>query len=187
MNGKMPGGHTLRAYVLGFAALILLAAGAGWYVWPLGGRAPAPPAALYSLSFPDANGTEQALSQWKGKVLVVNFWATWCAPCVAEMPELEALQNEFSGRNVAIVGLGAEAADRVGRFRDQLGLHLVLLAGGFQSIVIARNLGDNQGVLPYTAVFSADGALLHTQVGALRPGQLRAWLDAAASTAPGSR
>jgi thiol-disulfide isomerase/thioredoxin len=163
-------------------AVALLAAGAAWRI---GWHAESVPTeTFFSLSLPDADGKRQALAQWKGKVLVVNFWATWCAPCVAEMPELQRLQDEFANRDVAIVCLGTESSERVRQFRSELGLHMILLAGGFDSMAIARNLGNTQGVLPYTVVFSRGGALLRSHVGALQPGQLRGWLDAALNDKP---
>jgi len=134
---------------------------------------------VYSHSLSDADGRVQPLSQWKGQLLVLNFWATWCAPCVAEMPDLEAAQREFAARNVVIVGVGTEAPARVREFRDQHNLHLRLLAGGYDALVLARGLGDSQGVLPYTVLVSSDGTVLQTQTGPLQPGQLRGWLAAA--------
>ncbi|SPE33683.1 C-type cytochrome biogenesis protein ResA (Thioredoxin) [Burkholderiales bacterium] len=133
---------------------------------------------LYGITLEDADGHAQSLSQWRGKILVVNFWATWCAPCVAEMPDLDKLQQEYSERNVAIIGIGIENRDRVRQFRDRLGLRMTLLAGGFDSLGLARSFGDDQGVLPYTALLSADGRLLKAHAGALGAGQLRQWLDA---------
>ncbi len=100
------------------------------------------------------------------------------------MPELERVQADFSGRDVAIIGLGTEGSDRVRKFRDQFDLHLALLAGGFGSLAIARNLGDKDGILPYTVLFSRNGVPLHTQAGALRPGQLRSWLEEALDAKP---
>jgi thiol-disulfide isomerase/thioredoxin len=145
--------------------------------------AEAPPAAsagdLYALAFADADGKNQPFAQWKGKVLVVNFWATWCAPCVAEMPALEKLQKEYARRGVVIVALGTENGEKVRKFRDQKKLNLPLLAGGFDSMSIARNWGDMQGVLPYTAVFSASGKFLHSQAGPVPMEHLRGWLNAA--------
>jgi len=134
---------------------------------------------LYALNLVDGDGRMQPLSQWRGKTLVVNFWATWCAPCVAEMPALEKLQREFAGRNVAIVAIGTEDLEHVRQFRDRLGLHMMLLAGGYDAIALARSLGDEQGVLPYTAQFSASGKLVHTHAGALKPGQVEQWLGSA--------
>jgi thiol-disulfide isomerase/thioredoxin len=139
---------------------------------------------LFGRALPDADGRPQPLSRWRGQVLVVNFWATWCAPCVAEMPALDRLQQEFAARNVVIVGLGTEDAEHVRSFRDRLGLRLPLLAGGFDALAIARNLGDLQGVLPYTAVFSRSGKLLHTQLGEIPGDTLRGWLNEALQAEP---
>ncbi len=144
-----------------------------------GDAAPDAASEFYALSVPDADGHPWSAADTQGKILVVNFWATWCAPCVAEMPQLDQIQREFAARGVTIVGLGSEVQERVRRFRDQHALHFTLLAGGIESLTIARNLGDHQGVLPYTAVFSRSGSLLHTQLGALKSGQLRGWLTAA--------
>jgi thiol-disulfide isomerase/thioredoxin len=141
-------------------------------------------AALYALSLPDAEGQPQALAQWKGKLLVVNFWATWCVPCVAEMPELDRLQREFGDSKVQIVAIGVEDGPKVRAFRDRLGLHLTLLAGGYDALELAHRLGDPQRALPYTALFSSDGELLHARVGALAKDELRGWLAAAHAAEP---
>ena len=134
---------------------------------------------LYSLVLEDAEGKAQPLAQWRGKLLVVNFWATWCTPCVAEMPELDRLQRVYAARNVTIIGIGMEDSEHVRGFRDRLGLHLTLLAGGNQALALAQELGDKQAVLPYTVLLSTKGELLAWRVGTLEPGQLDRWLSAA--------
>ena len=131
---------------------------------------------LFAVTLDDADGRSQTLAQWRGRTLVVNFWATWCAPCVAEMPDLDRLQRRYADQNVMIVGIGIDNLERVRAFRDRLGLRMPLLAGGYESLALARAFGDNQGVLPYTAVLSTKGELTHSQVGALEPGQLETWL-----------
>jgi peroxiredoxin len=132
--------------------------------------------ALYALSMPDADGHAQKLGRWKGKWLLINFWATWCAPCVAEMPGLEKVADAYAARNLAVVGIGVEDLPKVRQFRDRLGLHMNLLAGGYDAMTLARTLGDAQGVLPYTALLSPDGLLLQVHVGALEPGEVQEWL-----------
>lgn len=133
---------------------------------------------LYAISLPDADGHMQSLAQWRGKYLVVNFWATWCAPCVKEMPELDRLQRRYADRKVAILGIGIETPERVRQFRDRLGLQMTLLAGEYDAMSIARAFGDEQGVLPYTVLLSTKGQLLRCRVGALEPGELERWLAA---------
>lgn len=169
-----------RAIFLAMLAAVSASAAMGVAAW-LRARAAQKDAragqGLYAVSFDDADGHAQSLAQWRGKWLVVNFWATWCAPCVAELPDLEKMQQEFAGRNVAVLGIGIEDRERVRQFRDRLGLHMTLLAGGYDALGLARTLGDSQGELPYTALLSVDGQLLQTQTGALRPGQLRNWLS----------
>lgn len=171
-----------RSVLLRLAALLLVLALAGAFVVTKVATRSAEASAverLYAASLADSEGRIQALSQWRGRYLVVNFWATWCAPCVAEMPELDLLQRQYAERNVTIVGIGIDNEQRVREFRDRLGLHLTLLAGGYESLSIAQAFGDDQGVLPYTVMLSTKGEILHSRVGALEPGQMRQWLAAA--------
>ena len=170
-----------RSVVIRIAALILvLALIGGFVVTTVATRNSKTSAAerLYAASMHDAQGRSQALSQWQGRYLVVNFWATWCAPCVKEMPELDLVQRQYARRNVSIIGIGIESEDKVRQFRDRLGLELTLLAGGYSALSFARGFGDDQGVLPYTVMLSTKGEVLHTCAGALQSGQLQAWLAA---------
>lgn len=135
-------------------------------------------ATLFQSAFPDATGQAQKLDQWQGRWLVVNFWATWCGPCVAEMPELDQVQQKVGTGKVAIVGLGTEGLEKLRKFAPAQTLRFPLLAGGFDALGLARNLGDAQGVLPFTVLISPAGAIVHVQTGALKPGQLEQWLSA---------
>jgi len=134
---------------------------------------------LYGTTLKDADGQPQMLAQWRGRYLVVNFWATWCAPCVAEMPELDRLQRQYEQGKVTIVAIGIEGEQQSRQFRDRLGLHMTLLVGGYEALSLARAFGDDQGVLPYTVMLSTKGEILHSRSGALQPGQLQAWLSSA--------
>lgn len=135
-------------------------------------------AVLFAASFPDADGTMQPLSQWRGKLLVVNFWATWCPPCVEEMPDLQAARDAYRARGVEIIGIGIDNADKIRAFRDRMKLTLPLLVAGAGGSELGRTLGNPAGALPYTALIDRDGRVVQRKLGQIKPAELRAWLDA---------
>src|SRR5512134_1586610 len=69
--------------------------------------------ALFEQTFSDADGRPQPMKQWQGRLLVLNFWATWCAPCVEEMPELQKIERDYASRGVAVVGLGIDSSSAI--------------------------------------------------------------------------
>jgi peroxiredoxin len=161
---------------LALCAAVALAAGAVWSWRP---TAPHPePAAvsLFALSLPDADGVQRPLKAWQGKLLIVNFWATWCAPCVEEMPRLQKMADEFATRNVAVIGVGVDDADKIRKFRSEHQLRLPLLAAGFDGMELARQLGNPEPVLPYTALISPAGRIIEEHSGQIDEPELRRWL-----------
>jgi thiol-disulfide isomerase/thioredoxin len=180
---------TRNQTLLAFMATAAIAAGAGaGMAWLRTAAAPAATAAvaLFSSTFDDADGRPQPIAQWQGRPLVVNFWATWCPPCVEEMPDLQRIRDEYRGRGVEIIGVGIDNADRIREFRDRLGLTLPLLVAGAGGTEVGRELGNQAGVLPYTVLVAHDGKVVQRKVGRVNPRELRAWLDAAlaASASP---
>lgn len=161
-------------------ALVAAAAGAGVAWWRTSGDDPPPQAAaeFFALSLPDADGIAQPLGQWRGRPLVVNFWATWCAPCVEEMPDLQRVRDEYRARGAEVIGLGIDRAENIRAFRDAHRLTLPLLVAGMQGTEIGRAFGNAAGVLPYTVLIAADGRVAQRKVGQIRPAELRRWLDA---------
>ncbi len=157
-------------------ALAALAAGA----WLAHSRlAPTPPAepaidALWLLSFPDTRGQPQALSQWKGQVMVLNFWASWCAPCREEMPDFSQLRAQYRQNGVEFVGIAIDNADNVARFLREQAVDYPILVGEGAAHGLSRHLGNPSGALPYTIVIGRDGDILLTHLGRLP----RATLDA---------
>ena len=160
--------------VLTLAGLLALAA--GWYFRsgelrsvpdPAGGQT------LLGISLPDTSGQEQALGQWKGKVLIVNFWATWCVPCREEMPEFVKLQKEFGDRGVQFVGIAVDDPAKVRQFSAELGLNYPALIGGYGAIELSKSLGNRVGALPYTLVLDRAGSISRTQLGPIKTADLR--------------
>ena len=140
--------------------------------------APAPPqpaavAELFGQTLPDANGTPQPLAQWRGKTLIVNFWATWCAPCVEEMPELTQLQTELTGKNIQIIGIGIDSAENIRKFADRLHIGYPLYTAGVRGTELARLFGNQAGGLPYTVLITADGQIRSSHLGRLQMAELR--------------
>lgn len=171
-----------KRHLLAAAAVAILSAATGLYV---GTSRPPPPtrpdaagpeagvAALYAHALADAAGTTVALSQWKGKTLLVNFWATWCAPCVQEMPELSALATENAGKNVQIIGIGIDSGANIARFAADYKIAYPLYVAGMDGSDLSRQLGNSAGGLPYTVLIGPDGRVRKTYLGRLKLAQLR--------------
>jgi thiol-disulfide isomerase/thioredoxin len=118
------------------------------------------------------------MTQWQGRWLVLNFWATWCAPCVEEMPTLQQVAHDYRGQGVAVVGLGIDNADAIRRFQTQLQLDLPLLVASATGSNLARELGNISGALPYTVLISPKGTVVQARLGLVKSELLRSWLDA---------
>lgn len=121
--------------------------------------------ALYAATYPDAAGHAQALNQWRGKLTVVNFWATWCPPCREEMPELSQLQEQYRERGVIVLGISTDDVAKIREFGQEIKVSYPLLAGNDDAMNIAASLGNDKGVLPYTAIVKADGTVVKTYFG----------------------
>lgn len=160
------------------AAVIALAAGVLWRqlagdaVWAP--SAPRDGGTLFALSLPDPSGRQQPLAQWKGKVLVVNFWATWCEPCKEEMPRFMKLQADYGGKGLQFVGIAIDEPDKVSAFARDLGLNYPTLVGGYGAIELSKTFGNRLGALPFTIVLDRAGGVAHTQLGPLKDAQLQA-------------
>jgi thiol-disulfide isomerase/thioredoxin len=133
-----------------------------------------PGAALLAQSYPDLEGRSQPLSQWKGRPMLVNFWATWCAPCVKEMPELDAMSKRHPG--VQFLGLAVDTSPNVAKFVAKIPVSYPLLTAGMGSIGLMRTLGNGPGGLPFTVILAADGSIRKQILGPVDPAALDALL-----------
>jgi thiol-disulfide isomerase/thioredoxin len=131
-------------------------------------------ASLYAQSLNDLSGKPQSLAQWKGKPLLVNFWASWCAPCVQEMPELSALAAKDGGKHFNVIGIGIDSPSNLVQFTQKTKVSYPLYVGGMGATDLARGLGNANGGLPYTVLIGADGQVRKTYLGKLKFDQLRA-------------
>ena len=133
---------------------------------------------LFVQSLPDLKGQPQALKQWQGKPLLVNFWATWCAPCVEEMPELSALQTEIAPKNIQIIGIGIDSADNIIEFSTKYKITYPLYVAGATGTGLMQGFGKSATGLPFTVLIGADGQIKKTYLGRLEMAEVRADLAA---------
>jgi thiol-disulfide isomerase/thioredoxin len=132
-----------------------------------------PAAALFASQLMDKSGQMQAMSQWKGKPLIINFWASWCVPCVKEMPELAQLQKELSPKGIELIGIGIDSPDKIREFASEHNISYPLLIAGMEGTELSRQLGNQTGGLPFTILIGADGKVKKTYLGLLKFQQLR--------------
>ncbi|MBS1226992.1 MAG: alkyl hydroperoxide reductase/Thiol specific antioxidant/Mal allergen [Proteobacteria bacterium] len=133
-------------------------------------------ARLFATRLDDSNGKPQAIAQWQGKTLVVNFWATWCPPCREEMPSFSRLHNKYTGNGVQFVGIALDTADNVSKFSQQLTVSYPLLIADSQGSELTRQLGNTSLALPYTVVLGATGDVKLARLGRVGEGELDALL-----------
>ena len=127
---------------------------------------------LLARTMADAGGTQQPLAQWKGKPLLVNFWATWCAPCVKEMPELSALQASGKYKDLQVIGIGIDSPSNIAEFTKKFQIAYPLYVDGVAGTELSRQFGNAQGGLPFTVLIGADGQVKKTYLGLLKFDQL---------------
>ncbi len=124
-----------------------------------------PTAALFAMTLPDENGKPQPLNQWQGKTVVLNFWATWCAPCREEMPELSELHTEYQDKNVVVLGIALDETTAIKAFMTETPVSYPLLEAEDTGGQIAASLGNDKSALPYTVIIKPDGSIANTYFG----------------------
>lgn len=131
-------------------------------------------AAFIARSYPDLEGISVPLSRYAGRPLIVNFWATWCAPCVKEMPDLDELSKKYP--DMHFVGLAIDTVANVERFLKKVQVSYPLLVAGHGGIETMKALGNSKGGLPYTVIFDADSRIVRDILGQVDPSDLDASL-----------
>lgn len=121
---------------------------------------------LPALTLNDLDGRRHELSDWRGKVILLNFWATWCGPCQTEIPSFIRYQAEYGERGLQIVGVGLDETRKLRNYVRTVGINYpVLQAAPERQYTLLNQWGDPFGVLPYTVILSRDGRLVFMQLG----------------------
>lgn len=161
------------------AGVALGAAGLGAW-WSNRRHTPQPPLdgaelAFWASEFLDPEGRTLRMADLRGQPLLVNFWATWCPPCVEELPLLNAFQREQAARGWRLVGLAVDQVEPVRRFLQKLPLDFPVGMAGLAGTDLGRSLGNANGGLPFTVTFSRDGSVRHRKIGQVSADDLAGW------------
>ena len=162
------------------AAAALAGAGAAWWKFEPSHDINAAPIttaaeAFWALTFDTPDGAPLPMSGFRGKLLLVNFWATWCPPCVEELPLLDFFYQENKDKNLQVVGLAVDQPSTVRTWLQNRPLNFPVGMAGLGGTELSKSLGNRSGSLPFTVVFSPAGLLLHRKVGKVAPEDLVQW------------
>jgi thiol-disulfide isomerase/thioredoxin len=128
--------------------------------------------ALTRTELPRLSGGRATLQDWRGKVVVVNFWASWCPPCRDEIPGLMRVQRKFAPNGLQVVGIAVDSTEKSRQAADELGIEYPILIGGLETIDLTRKLGNRAGGLPYTLVLDRRGTLVASHLGLISESEL---------------
>lgn len=130
---------------------------------------------LWSLRFPRPEGGELIMASLRGKPLLLNFWATWCPPCVKEMPQIDRFHKAFVERGWVVVGLAVDGPTPVREFLARQPVGFAVGLAGLEGTDLSRRLGNAQGALPFTAMFNRSGNIVRRRLGETTFDELSAW------------
>ena len=178
MNSPQPSfvrRHWLFSVGLGAA---LAGAGLGW--WRLRPEAAQPQAAddFWRQRFVQPDGAELHMSTFRGRPLLVNFWATWCPPCIEELPMMEAFWREHHAKGLQMVALAIDQPSSVRRFLERQPLSFAVGLAGMEGSQLAKSLGNATGGLPFSVFFDKKGGIYKQKLGQLSPADLQVWRQA---------
>jgi thiol-disulfide isomerase/thioredoxin len=132
---------------------------------------------LFSTPLANLSGGTDKLEKWRGQVLVVNFWATWCAPCREEIPVFVRMQKRLGASGLQFIGIAIDRPEPVAAFQREYGMNYPILVGGIETMDLLRSSGNRAGVLPYTLVIDRAGRLKDQKLGTLSEAELERMVE----------
>ncbi|MEY2622705.1 MAG: hypothetical protein RIT26_2525 [Pseudomonadota bacterium] len=164
-----------KAMVLTGATALLSGLGLSHWMKQRERLSPQAEQSLWGASLELTDGQNLNLSEWRGQALVVNFWATWCPPCVEEMPLLDVFYRQNQSKGWKMLGIGIDQPSQIKRFLDQRPVAYPVALGGLNGMQLGENLGNSSGSLPFTVVLAADGRLMMRKLGKLSANDIEKW------------
>jgi thiol-disulfide isomerase/thioredoxin len=123
-------------------------------------------------SFPDVSGKIHHSTEWQGKIRVINFWATWCPPCIEEIPEFIKMQKQYGDKGVQFIGIAIEERESVADYLKSIAINYPILIGGIDATALSQQMGNVIGAVPFTVVVNREGQIIHQQPGPLSDEQM---------------
>jgi thiol-disulfide isomerase/thioredoxin len=173
-----------RNLIVGAAGVLAAGAGLAWQLSRSSKPAPgsaadgAPNEFVWGARFARPEGGELVMASLRGRPLVLNFWATWCPPCVKEMPEIDRFSKAFATRGGLVIGLAVDNLAAVRQFLAHAPVSYGIGVVGGDGVELSRRLGNAGGALPFTAVFDRQGRVAERRVGSTNPSELERWTQA---------
>lgn len=165
-----------RTLMAAGVAAVAAAAGAGGYLRQRRAiPADTASAELWALDFETPGTHRLAMASLRGKPLVLNFWATWCPPCVREMPALDRFYRDHRAKDWQVLGLAADNAEAVRKFLASTPVAFPIALAGFAGVELSQRLGNASGGLPFTVIYGRDSQVLQRHTGETQYEQLVAW------------
>jgi len=166
----------MRHFIIAIALLLVLLG--GYIVLPGLGDTPNQSVGadaekrLFAAAYPDMQGIVQPLAQWRGKVVVLNFWAPWCPPCIREMPGFVELQRKYRERGLIFVGIALDSKENVQTYLRDNTVNYPILLGQDDAVELSNAIGNHRNGLPFSAILDRRGNIVAAQVGMLQKTKL---------------
>ncbi len=123
------------------------------------------------------DGKMHNIREWDGKVILLNFWATWCPPCKKEIPDFIAAQKALEGQNFQVIGVAVDNIPAVKEFAAKMGINYPIMAVQDEAVELSRRYGNTRGGLPYSVLIDKNGKIIYTITGVLSKKRLFSWLS----------
>lgn len=168
-------GASRRPLLIAAVAAAAVLAGV-WASWSFFYKSPQPDDGavrdLITSNFSGLDGTPVRINTWQGKVVLVNFWATWCVPCMEEIPLLAQMQKEYGGRGLQVVGIALDSSEKVQQYVPKSPINYVVGITGMDALVLVQKLGDDAAALPYSVILDRSGKVVQRKLGAFHHDEL---------------